>query len=48
VGGTLLTSPDGTAWTPQASGTVNLLNGVVWSGTQFVMLGANGTILTSP
>ena len=44
----ILTSSDGIAWTPQTSGTINSLNGVTWSGTQFVTVGANGTILTSP
>ena len=31
----------------RTSGTANVLNGIVWSGTQFVAVGANGTMLTS-
>jgi Protein of unknown function (DUF1566) len=37
----------GSNWTTQASGTSNDLYGVTWSGSQFVAVGANGTILTS-
>jgi len=46
--GTILTSSDGTAWTPQTSGTTDILEDVTWSGTQFVAMGLGGTILTSP
>jgi hypothetical protein len=35
-------------WSLQASGTLNDLSGIVWSGTSFVAVGANGTVLTSP
>jgi hypothetical protein len=41
----------GVVWTPRLSGTGNSLNGVTWSGTQFVAVGGvngAGTILTSP
>ena len=34
--------------TSRDSGTMNTLNGVTWSGTQFVAVGDGGTILTSP
>ena len=34
--------------TSRTSGTTNTLNGVAWSGTQFVAVGSGGTILTSP
>jgi len=45
--GTIMTSPDGTNWTPQSSGTGQNLNAVTWTGTQLVAVGT-GTILTSP
>src|SRR5258708_38277307 len=32
----------------RTTGTTNALNGVAWSGTQFVAVGSGGTILTSP
>jgi hypothetical protein len=34
-------------WTPQVSGTSALLFDVTWTGTRFVAVGAEGTILTS-
>ena len=46
--GTILSSPDGITWTSWNSGTANALNCVIWTGSQFVVVGANGTILTSP
>ncbi|TMH41738.1 MAG: hypothetical protein E6H56_06985 [Betaproteobacteria bacterium] len=46
--GTILTSPDGVTWTQRASGTVNTLSGVAWSGTKLVAVGNTGTALTSP
>ena len=45
--GTLVNSPDGVTWSLQASGTSNFLNGIA-SGTKTVIVGTNGTILTSP
>ena len=47
--GTILTSPDGTTWTPGTSGTdsVSLFGATYGNGT-FVVVGGNGTILTSP
>ncbi len=47
-GGTILTSPDGTTWTPRNSGTTQDLYDIDWSGSLFVTVGQNGTILTSP
>ena len=49
----IVTSPDGLTWTSQLQSALptvvgSALNGVTWSGTQFVTVGANGTILTSP
>ncbi len=45
--GTILTSPDGTNWTVQVSGTTNVLSSVTsWPGG-LVAAGDNGTILTS-
>lgn len=46
-GGTFLSSPDGATWSIQASGTSNFMNGFA-SGTKLVMVGTNGTIVTSP
>ncbi len=47
-GGRILTSPNGMNWAPRASGTLNGLAGVAWSGEQFAAVGDGGTILTSP
>jgi serine/threonine protein kinase len=48
--GSVLTSPDGRAWTAQNSSTSQYyyLSDVVWSGSQFVVVGESGDILTSP
>jgi hypothetical protein len=46
--GTVQTSPDGTKWTPQASGVSVNLSGIAAGRSIFVAVGANGTILTSP
>ncbi len=35
-------------WTTQTSGTDNVLRGVVYAGGQFVAVGNQGTVLTSP
>jgi hypothetical protein len=45
--GTLVNSPDGVTWSLQASGTSDFLNGIA-SGTKTVIVGTNGTIVTSP
>lgn len=46
-GGIILTSPTGTAWTHQTSGTTEYLWALANNGTRNVVVGANGTILTS-
>ncbi len=38
----------GTQWTQRTSGVTDFLNGIVWSGGQFVVVGNNGVVLTSP
>lgn len=38
----------GTLWTERPSGTTTALSKVVWTGTQFVAIGRNNTVLTSP
>ena len=47
-GGTVLTSPDGIAWTPRSSGTTATLRAIVKGGRQLCTVGDAGTILTSP
>ncbi|KAF0191987.1 MAG: hypothetical protein FD165_1321 [Gammaproteobacteria bacterium] len=44
--GTIITSEDGVTWAVEASGTSANLNAVVWSGSEFVAVGDNGTALT--
>ncbi len=46
--GTIYTSVDGSAWTPQSSGTERPLHDAVFSGDRFVAVGEGGTLLTSP
>ena len=55
LSGALSVSFSQEVWTSQASGTTNILNGVVWAGAQFVAVGSSdgegtkpGTVLTSP
>jgi hypothetical protein len=43
--GVLLTSPDGVAWTRRVSKTAENLHGAAWTGSKFVLVGDNGTIL---
>ena len=45
--GTILTSSDGTTWTPRISGTKAYLNSMVFAANLFVIVGESGTILTS-
>src|SRR5258708_2690995 len=45
--GTIVTSPDGTTWTARTSGASSALNGITWSGTQFLAVGDAGTVVTS-
>lgn len=47
VGGPILTSSDGRSWTMRNPG-LQYLEGIAWSGSQFVTVGTNGTVLTSP
>lgn len=48
IGGTVLTSPNGTTWTAQNSKTFQSLWSVAWSGSLLVAVGTGGTIVTSP
>jgi hypothetical protein len=45
--GTILTSDDGSAWSPVPSGTADWLTAVTFGGSQFVAVGDHGTVLTS-
>lgn len=46
--GTILSSPDGNAWTLRSTGTRNeSLNSVTWTGAQLVAVGSGGAIFTS-
>lgn len=47
-GNTITTSPQGTTWTTQTSGTTSSLSAIAWSGTRYVVAGTGGTLLTSP
>ncbi len=47
--GTILSSPDGTNWTPQTSGTTNYLSGLApFTNGLLVASGNEGTLITSP
>jgi len=48
--GTVVTSPDGTSWTLETSGTTNTLWQVIYGAGPgvYVIVGASGTVLTSP
>ncbi|MDX2412615.1 MAG: hypothetical protein QNK16_09835, partial [Woeseiaceae bacterium] len=46
--GTILNSADAVAWTEQPKPLNNDLNDITWDGSQFVVVGSNDTILTSP
>jgi hypothetical protein len=46
--GALMTSPDGVGWTERATGEVNTLNAVTWTGDRFVAVGSYGAVLISP
>jgi hypothetical protein len=48
TGGTIITSPDGATWTRRASGAGAILAGIATSPTRVVIVGGDGTILTSP
>jgi hypothetical protein len=47
LGGTILTSSDGTSWDNRTSGTYNNFYGVTYGNGLFVTVGDSGTILTS-
>ena len=47
LGGTIITSEDGTTWTERTSGTSTYLGGVSFGNNTFVTVGGSGTILTS-
>jgi len=44
----ILTSPDGTMWTKRNATVTSTLRGVCWSANEFVAVGDQGVILTSP
>jgi hypothetical protein len=47
-GTAVLTSPDGIAWTIQDAGLLyECLNGVTWTGAEFVAVGTTSTVITS-
>jgi hypothetical protein len=46
--GTIITSPDGTQWTPRNSTTTQWLLSVSYGGGTFVAVGNTGSVLTSP
>ena len=46
-GGTILTSPDGSTWTPQDSGTQMALRSIVFGNGRFVAVGEDGISTTS-
>ena len=48
LGGTVLTSPDGIAWTAQRLGFNTDLYGVAYGGATFTAVGGSGAIFTSP
>ena len=45
--GTIITSSDGTTWTPGTSGTAEKLRGGAYGNSTLVVVGFSGTILTS-
>lgn len=47
-GNGISTSPDGVTWTPRTNPSPQLLRDVIWTGSQFVSVGAGGVIVTSP
>jgi hypothetical protein len=48
VFGDVATSPDGSVWTGQNTGSKGLLVGLVYANNQFVAVGLPGVVLTSP
>jgi hypothetical protein len=47
-GGVILTSPDGTSWTPRSSGVGSALEAVAAGPSRFVAVGGAGTVVSSP
>lgn len=47
AGGTILRSLDGKTWTRVKSGTSEYLNGIVWDGQRYIVVGNKGIYLTS-
>lgn len=45
--GTIVTSSDGTTWTPRTSGTLSAFKGVAYGNSAFVAVGQIGAIVTS-
>jgi hypothetical protein len=45
---TIRTSPDGTTWTSQTSGTTGWLVDVTFGNNRFVAVGTGSTVVTSP
>lgn len=45
---TVFHSTDGIAWTEKVTGSANALTSAVWTDSLFVVVGENGTILSSP
>ena len=45
---TLLTSPDGLAWTSRSSGTTQTLRAAAWTGSRLVVVGERNLVTTSP
>jgi hypothetical protein len=48
VGNGICSSPDGVTWTARDSGTTKQLRAVTWTGAQFVAVGEDGAVVTSP
>jgi len=49
AGENILTSPDGINWTTQTTGSsIEYFGGIAWTGSQFVIVGEEGSIATSP
>jgi hypothetical protein len=46
--GTILTSTNGTAWTVRTSPTIASMPSVTWTGTKYIAVGMQDTIVTSP
>lgn len=47
AGGIIVTSANGSTWSPATSGVGTVLYGVTWTGSAFVAVGVGGVVLTS-